>query len=82
MSLQARLDEYKAGFRKKVPGRVTEVMARATQDLIDSGQAERASGRGDRLPDFQLPNQAGETVNSQDLLKQGPLVLSVYRGVW
>ncbi|HSR69460.1 MAG TPA: hypothetical protein VLU25_16105 [Acidobacteriota bacterium] len=82
MSLQAKLDEYKASFKKKAPERAKEIMSRATQDLIDSGQAEKALGQGDRLPDFQLPNQGGQTVRSQDLLSNGPLVLSVYRGVW
>jgi len=37
---------------------------------------------GDRAVDFSLPNANGKTVNLQDLLKQGPVVLNFYRGVW
>ncbi|HSR53028.1 MAG TPA: hypothetical protein VLV83_19570 [Acidobacteriota bacterium] len=82
MSLQEKLDEYKAGFKKKAPQAAQDVMIAATQDLIDSGRAEEARGQGDRLPHFQLPNTNGESVRSQELLKQGPLVVSIYRGVW
>ena len=34
------------------------------------------------FPAFALPNAAGETVRSADLLAKGPLVLTIFRGVW
>jgi len=41
-----------------------------------------AINRGDRVADFSLPNADGKIINLQDLLKQGPVVLNFYRGVW
>jgi len=38
--------------------------------------------QGDRAADFSLPNANGNQVRLQDLIKQGPLVLTFYRGVW
>jgi peroxiredoxin len=57
-------------------------MHKATADLIASGQAERALKRGDHAPDFSLPGGDGRLVRSADLLAQGPLVVTFYRGVW
>jgi peroxiredoxin len=37
---------------------------------------------GDQAPDFRLPNALGRTVRLRDLLEQGPVVLSFYRGAW
>ncbi len=83
MSLQATLDAYKADFEtNKAPPAVVAVMRRVTADLVASGQAERALKAGDRAPAFALADPDGVPVSSADLLAQGPLVLSFYRGVW
>jgi peroxiredoxin len=59
-----------------------EAMHRATAELIASGQAQRAKRAGDRAPEFTLNDPDGKPVSSRELLKQGPLVVSFYRGVW
>ncbi|MCA6102665.1 MULTISPECIES: peroxiredoxin-like family protein [Bradyrhizobium] len=87
MSLQARLDAFKADFEAgkppyNVPRPVIDIMHRATAELIASGAAQRARKAGDVAPAFSLRDPEGNIVNSTDLLKRGPLVLSFYRGVW
>ena len=87
MSLQARLDAFKADFEAgkppyNVPPSVIETMHRATAELIASGAADRALKVGDKAPDFTLDDPDGAPVSSSDLLAQGPLVVSFYRGVW
>ena len=87
MSLQAKLDAFKADFEAgnppyNVPPSVIETMHRATAELKASGQAERARKVGDRAPEFALPDGGAEVVRSTDLLARGPLVVSFYRGVW
>ena len=87
MSLQARLDAFKADFRSgkppfNVPPEVHPIMERATAELITSGAAARALKVGDRAPAFNLNDADGKPVSSVDLLTKGPLVLSFYRGVW
>ena len=81
-TLQSRLDHIKAGFLEKAPEDAKTIMARATQDLRESGILARIPAAGDALPPFELPDTAGNLVRSADLLEQGPLVLTVYRGVW
>jgi peroxiredoxin len=87
MSLQAKLNAFKAAFRSgEPPYSVTAdtiaVMDRATRALIDSGAAGLALKAGDAAPAFSLRDAQGEMVSSGDLLARGPLVVSFYRGVW
>jgi peroxiredoxin len=87
MSLQAKLDAFKADFEAgkppyNVPPSVVQIMHRATDELIASGLAEHALKAGDLAPRFVLNDPDGEPVGSGELLAQGPLVVSFYRGVW
>jgi peroxiredoxin len=87
LTLQDRLDAFKADF---VAGRLTfkpsrealDIMHRATDELIASGQAQRARKAGDVAVEFTLNDPDGKPVSSRELLARGPLVLSFYRGVW
>lgn len=45
-------------------------------------QGEHALALGQNAPDFKLPNAKGDTVSLADLLAQGPLVVTFYRGSW
>jgi peroxiredoxin len=87
MSLQDKLDAFKADFKAgkppyNAPPEIHPIMERATAELIASGQAGRAVKAGDRAPHFLLSDQDGNSVSSHDLLDKGPLVVSFYRGVW
>ncbi|RKP46535.1 peroxiredoxin-like family protein [Trinickia fusca] len=87
MSLQDKLDAFKADFKAgkppyNAPPEIHPIMERATAELIASGQASRALKVGDLAPQFSLKDQNGNEVSSVDLLAQGPLVITFYRGVW
>jgi len=87
MSLQAKLDAFKAEFEAgkppyNVPPSVIETMHRATAELKATGQAERARKVGDKAPAFTLKDPDGNDISSTALLAEGPLVVSFYRGVW
>ena len=82
MSLQEKLDAMKKEFEGGAPSAALAVMHRATDDLRNSGIMDRILKVGEKAPEFTLPNQQGQMVNSSDLMGKGPLVLSFYRGVW
>lgn len=82
MTLQDKLDAFKETFKTQVPAEALEAFGRSTQELIDSGQAERALQAGDQVPDFVLTDSDRNEVSLKDLLADGPVVLSFYRGVW
>ena len=82
MSLQEKLDAYKAGMAQKAPKEALDIMHRATEDLRNSAIMEGVRKIGDPAPEFELQNNAGELIRLKDLLSGGPLVLSFYRGKW
>jgi peroxiredoxin len=87
MALQDRLDAFKADFESgrlplKPTSEALDAMHRATAELIESAQAQRAKKAGDAAPEFTLRDLDGKPVSSRDLLDSGPLVISFYRGVW
>ena len=82
MSLQEQLDAFKEQFKVQAPPAAFDAFSRSTQELIDSGQAERAVKAGDKAPDATLTDQDGNAVVLKELLAKGPVVLSFYRGVW
>ena len=86
-NLQNRLDEFAGTFESGAPPynvpRVAVVkMHRATAELKASGIEGRALKVGDRAPSFTLFNQDHLQVASADLLREGPLVVSFFRGHW
>lgn len=82
MKLQEKLNAYKGEFQKKAPAEALELMHRATDDLRNSGILEKTVKPGDRAPEFTLKNVNNQDVALGDLLKEGPVIISFYRGVW
>ena len=81
--LDAMRDDFENGRFPLVPARdQLQTMQRATQVLIDSGQAENALKASDRAPEFMLQDANGDSVSSRALLARGALVATFYRGVW
>jgi len=86
-NLQDRLDEFKRTFESgappyHAPREAIEMMHRATAELKASGIEDHALKVGDRAPSFTLFNQDHVAVASADLLREGPLVVSFFRGHW
>lgn len=82
MSLEEKLAEIRKAGADKIPPDALEKAGRATQELRESGIMEKALNVGDKMPSFTLPNTKDETISSDDLLRQGNLVVTFYRGVW
>ena len=82
MTLQDKLDAYKAQPKPNAPPELGAISGRTIAALRASGQAERALKVGDKAPSFTLPDQDGTPLSSVGLLAAGPLVVSFYRGVW
>ena len=81
-TLQDRLSRIKKGFIEKAPAEALAVMNRATEELRESGILGQLPATGSELPAFDLPDSDGNPVRSMDLLANGPLVITFYRGVW
>jgi len=82
VTLAERLDTIRQGADKRIPPEKRAIMHRAADDLRASGILDRVIKIGDRLPPFALKNALGGDVRSSELLANGPLVLTVFRGTW
>lgn len=80
--LQDRLDHIKTAFLANTNPGVAQIMVRATEELQSSGIMDRLPRVGSLVPAFELPDTEGRMVSSAELLRQGPLIISFYRGVW
>jgi peroxiredoxin len=81
MPLRDQLAEYRAGWFKRVPADRQAIMERHIAQLRD-GLAKKALKTGDRAPAIVLGNVHGKTVNVAAQLKNGPVVVTFYRGGW
>ena len=86
-NLQNRLDDFKRTFESgappyNVPREAIELMHRATAELKASALEDIALKVGVRAPGFTLFNQDHVQVASTELIRQGPLVVSFFRGHW
>lgn len=73
------LNEHK---REIIPPDALAIMDAGTRELDDGGIVEQALAEGARVPRFTLPSATGEDVSMDDLLAQGQVVLTFYRGAW
>jgi hypothetical protein len=82
MSLADQLARFRQNFEAKSGPEAIEKMHRATEELRRSGILERVLKKGDRAPEFSLPDVSGTLVSSAELLRKGPLVVGFFRGKW
>lgn len=80
MELQKKLDGFRANFE-------TDIALKTNLDnealrVKTTGVEERALKAGQRAPDFELPDMAGNQVSLAQLRADGPLALIFYRGLW
>lgn len=81
-TLQKQLDARSEQASQQVDPEVRAAFARGIDAVADSGIVEKAAKVGDKAPDFTLGNATGEKVTLSELLKDGPVVITWYRGGW
>ncbi|MEV8547931.1 peroxiredoxin-like family protein [Streptomyces sp. NPDC051572] len=81
-TLNAELRTFYEARQQQIPAEIRQIMQRASQELADSDQADRALTAGAQAPRFRLPSATQQTLALDDLLNDGPVVLTFYRGAW
>ena len=82
MTLAAELDKVRGQMAEVIPPDFLKIIQRVTDDLENSNVVGGAIKVGDTLPAFTLKNAHGNNISSADLLADGALVLTVFRGHW
>ncbi len=82
MTLRQQTQALTEQFIASQPDNIQRDIMDSFEQLIASDIAKNALQTGDNAIDFTLPNAIGEQRNLSQLLEQGPVVLSFYRGGW
>jgi len=80
--LREQFSERKALLAQYVPPEAQAVHARVIRELQEQGTVERALAAGECAPRFDLQDQDGRRVSSQELLGTAVLVVCFFRGRW
>lgn len=81
-SLKTKLDEKKEGFLKRADKKKIDIYEAGIDSVDKSGVTKNAIQVGQKAPEFTLTNAKGDTIKLSALLKNGPVILTWYRGGW
>jgi peroxiredoxin len=82
MGLEQQLEEFKQEFLRAAPAGRPALYEAKIDELRSSFALEAAAWVGTISPDFRLPDVRGNLVSLADLLRDGPVVVTFYRGGW
>lgn len=80
--LKDALEARKKDFAAKADEQKKQIYKEGIEAVAKSGIITQAKNVGDIAPDFTLTNATGDSIKLQELLKEGPIVLTWYRGGW
>lgn len=81
-TLKEKLDEFKQGFLAQVNDEILAVVGAAGGALAETVPQRKTPQVGSQWNSFSLTGASGATVNSDQLLSTGPLVVTFFRGMW
>lgn len=81
MTLEQELAAVRATVKEKLPD-LAQTFDHDVNELIKRGVGQDGPGVGDPAPDFELTDHLNRPVHSAELRKEGPLVITFYRGHW
>lgn len=81
-TLKEQLEARSEAASKTVPADIRTEFAKGIEAVKESGVLDQAKKVGDKAPEFILKDAKGKKVQLSELLKQGPVVLTWYRGGW
>jgi peroxiredoxin len=82
MSLKDQLAENRVAWFQRVPAERQAMIQRHIDQLRSGTIASTMLKVGDRAPAIVLENAKGATVDVGKLLKNGPVIVTFYRGGW
>ncbi|MCH7772364.1 MAG: AhpC/TSA family protein, partial [Bacteroidetes bacterium] len=82
MLLKEEIKKMQEEMLPQIPEDVLKLLFSKTEELVNSGIAERTLNEGDEIPQINLPNSVGKSIDVNSMLKDGPVVISFYRGAW
>ena len=82
MSLTSQIDGLKQQMGREIPKEILVTLTKALEKVSQTGIMDQTCQAGDKAPSFELLDVTGSIIASDEILSQGHMVLSFYRGVW
>lgn len=82
MILKKQLEEIAEESKKKFPQDALQQLVQSRKELAESGVKDGILSVKSILPPFDLEDEDGRSVSSEDLLADGPLTITFFRGRW
>lgn len=82
MGLEQQLADFRAEFERTAPAGRAALYDAKVDELRGAFPLEHALAVGDEAPDFALPDAQGREVSLFRLLREGPTIVTFYRGGW
>lgn len=82
MGLTQQLEAFKEQFARTAPAGRAALYDAKIEELRATFALDAVIGVGAVAPSFELPDARGGSVSLSDLLAQGPVVVTFYRGGW
>jgi len=82
MNLKDELGAFAKQMSENAPAEVLQTMGAEIGKLAESGVMNTALKVGDKVPNFELQDSAGNIVSLNSLTKKGAVVISFNRGNW
>lgn len=82
MSLNKQIQQFIHTLRETLPPELNTLIEQGAGEISSLPIVEKALKIGEKAPNFTLKNYDGATRSLSDYLKNGPLVLTFYRGLW
>lgn len=79
-TLESELASFRETWNAKAPDGLQQKFENGIEEIKDIGNNSLKAG--DKAPDFELNNALNKSVKLSALLKDGPVILSWYRGGW
>jgi peroxiredoxin len=82
MSLATDLSTLKDRANAQMPKEQANAISKSVEDFMQTWNPANAINVGQSFPDFSLSDASGKQVSLKELLANGPLLISFYRGGW
>jgi hypothetical protein len=80
--LKEQLENLKKNAASKISPENMKKMLHSRIAVENSGILDRTIRPGEKIPDFSLEDAQGNPVFLKELRARGPVLITLYRGVW
>lgn len=81
-TLAKQIEHFNQELSSQLPQDILDAFGKSIEDLKTGKFEENSIQIGDQIPEFSLPNALCKIVSSEEILKNGKIVLAFYRGGW